>query len=533
VEFRILGPFEVVSDDESVLDLGSNRERALLAFLVLHANEVLSSDRIVDEFWPSGAPPTAGKIVQLYVSHLRKALGDARGLLETRAPGYVLRISKGATDVERCERLVNEAAGRDAATRAQLLRVALAIWRDAPLSDLAYESFAAHEIARLEEWRLSIVEDRIAADLELGHAAGLVPELDALVRAHPLRERLRGQHMGALYRAGRQADALASYRDLRRILDEELGLEPGASLRELERAILRQDPTLDGTADGLEPDPSPATQHAILVASHDGDLAESLKVAEALASVGDRWELILARLVSPDELGTVTRELTGLRDDLVKRGHGARVAAFTSAEPGADLVRLAAGEPIDLIVATVRAKPVSETIAALLAGAPCDVALHVAGSGPSAGPVMVPFGAARHDWAALELGAWLARGIGSTLQLIGATSDDPDVRDASRLLADASLIVQRATGVVAEPLLSRPGLAVADVARSAGTLVIGLPESWRETGLGPVRTALAASPPACLLFVHRGVRPSGATPPAELSSYAWSVERSRTDLRGR
>ena len=414
--------------------------------------------------------------------------------------------------------------------RAELLRNALAIWRDTPLADLAYESFATHETARLNEWRIGIVERRIDADLELGQSAELVPELDALVRAHPLRERLRGQHMIALYRSGRQADALASYREIRRILDDELGLEPGADLRELERAILQQDAALAGSSVSESPLTSPEPRHAILVASHDGDLTEAVEVAEGLATVDDPRELLLARLVAPDELGRVTTELSQLRDDLTLREVSTRIAAFSSVDPGADLVRLAAGEPVDLIVASIHGLILDETVISLLTGAPCDTALHVAGSPTSDGPVMVPFGAATHDWAALELGAWLARSLGSRLQLIGSTSDDPEVRDASRLLADASLVVQRATGVVAEPLLSRPGLAIADVARAAGTLVVGLPDSWRETGLGPVRTALAEAPPARLLFVHRGVRPSGVTPVAELSSFTWSVERSQIDL---
>ncbi|MGL6280142.1 MAG: hypothetical protein ACRC50_11375, partial [Gaiella sp.] len=171
-------------------------------------------------------------------------------------------------------------------------------------------------------------------------------------------------------------------------------------------------------------------------------------------------------------------------------------------------------------------------VVSLLEQAPCDVALHVTGSEPGEGPVLVPFGAGTHDWAALEVGAWLARGTGTTLRLVVATSDDPTVRDASRLLADASLVVQRATGVVAEPALSPPGAAIAEVAREAGTVVVGLPTAWREKGLGPVRLALATSPPGRLLFVHRGARPTRVAARDDLSSMAWSAERSRTPLEG-
>ncbi len=245
MEFRILGPLEVVGGDGVPLRLGSVRERALLGLFVLHANEVLSTDRIVDELWPGDPPDTAAKIVQVYVSHVRRALGSARELLETRPPGYVLRLPAGATDVERCEQLVAKAADEKAETRARVLRDALAVWRDAPLSDLAHESFAAQDIVRLAEWRLGIVEERIAADIETGQHLQVAPEIAALVRAHPLRERLRGLQMLALYRSGRQAEALDAFQDARRALSDELGLEPSRELRELQQRVLRQDRALD------------------------------------------------------------------------------------------------------------------------------------------------------------------------------------------------------------------------------------------------------------------------------------------------
>jgi DNA-binding SARP family transcriptional activator/tetratricopeptide (TPR) repeat protein len=246
VEFRILGPLEVIDDDGRALALGSTRERALLALLLLHRNEVLSTERIVDELWPDDPPQTAAKIVQVYISHLRKTLGPARELLETRPPGYVLRLPRGVTDVERCEQLVAAAVVEDAAAgRARLLREALGAWRGAPLSDLSDEPFAAHEVERLSEWRIGIVEDRIAADIEAGQERQLVSELAQLVRAHPVRERLRAQQMLALYRTGRQAEALEAFQEVRLTLSNDLGLEPGRELQDLQKLILRHDPALD------------------------------------------------------------------------------------------------------------------------------------------------------------------------------------------------------------------------------------------------------------------------------------------------
>jgi DNA-binding SARP family transcriptional activator/streptogramin lyase len=246
VEVRILGPVEVWVDGKPV-DLGV-RQRALLALLVLHRGEVVSTDRLIGELWAKGPPPTAAKVLQNLVSQLRRALGpEFDGAVVTRPPGYALELAEDAVDANRFERLA--AAGRrelesDPAEAAERLRTALALWYGTPLAEFAYEDFARHEIARLDELRLAALEDRIDADLRLGRHAALVPELETLVAAHPLRERLLGQQMLALYRAGRQADALAAYRNARTAVREELGLEPSLALRQLEQAILSQDPAL-------------------------------------------------------------------------------------------------------------------------------------------------------------------------------------------------------------------------------------------------------------------------------------------------
>jgi DNA-binding SARP family transcriptional activator len=246
MEFRILGPLEVVEDGQ-VLDVGGAKQRALLAVLLLHANEVVSTDRLIDALWEDSPPDRAQKALQVYVSGLRKLVGQKR--IETRSPGYGLRVEADELDVQRCRRLIEEGRPGDA----------LALWRGPPLAEFAYSRFAQPEIARLEELRLVALEDRIDADLAVGRHAALVGELEGLVQEHPLRERLRAQLMLALYRAGRQADALEAYQDARRALTEELGIEPGRDLRDLQQAILKQDPGLELAADGPsaeQPEPS-------------------------------------------------------------------------------------------------------------------------------------------------------------------------------------------------------------------------------------------------------------------------------------
>ena len=240
-EFRLLGPLEAVEDDRP-LALGGVKQRALLAVLLLHANQVVSSDRLIDEVWGESPPATAGKIVQVYVSRLRKQLGEAR--LLTRPPGYLLHVDPAELDLARFERLVAEARQEDAAAAGAKLRAALELWRGPPLADLAYERVAQAEIVRLEELRWAALELRIDADLAAGRAPELVGELESLIAAHPLRERLRAQLMLALYRCSRQAEALEAYRRARRELADGLGLEPSDELRRLEQAILRHDPEL-------------------------------------------------------------------------------------------------------------------------------------------------------------------------------------------------------------------------------------------------------------------------------------------------
>ena len=245
LEVRILGPLEVW-DGEKALQLGGQRQRAVLAVLAMHVGEVVPSERLITYLWGETPPKTAATALQNAISQLRKALGS--DLVETRSPGYALTTEKEAVDARRFERLLDEARSADAEQRIQLVHEALQLWRGSPLGDFAYESFAQNEAARLEELRLDAIEERIAAELELGAAAGLVAELEAIVRDHPLRERPRGQLMLALYRSGRQAEALQAYQEARRTLVAELGIEPTPALQQLHASILRQESALQPQA---------------------------------------------------------------------------------------------------------------------------------------------------------------------------------------------------------------------------------------------------------------------------------------------
>jgi len=265
IEFRVLGPLEVARDGQA-LALGSTKQRALLAIFLLNPNELLTRERLIDALWAERAPPTAGHTLETYVHRLRKTLqagGD--DVIVTRPGGYLLRLEPNVLDLHRFERLLAEgraAAEASAPGRAAAkLREALSLWRGRPLADVEYEPSAAEHVARLEELRLDALEERIEADLGSGGGGELVGELETLIAAHPLRERLRGQLMLALYRSGRQADALEVYREARQTLVHELGIEPGRALQELHQAILVQ-------ARGLETQPTRQTPARIEAAPH-------------------------------------------------------------------------------------------------------------------------------------------------------------------------------------------------------------------------------------------------------------------------
>jgi DNA-binding SARP family transcriptional activator len=532
-EFRILGPLEVVGKN-GALELGGPKQRATLAILLLSANRVVSVDRLADELYAGAAPVTALKQVQRQISELRKLLGPDAGI-ETRSPGYTIRLAPEQFDLSAFERLAADGsealAAGDAWRARELLAEALGLWRGPPLADLAYESFAGTPIERLEEIRLAALEQRIDADIAVARHGDVVGELRELVTEHVLRERFHEQLMLALYRSGRQAEALEAYRGARLALREHFGLEPSPALQQLERRILTQDASLELEGRGASPVERSADRGRGLLAvpADEGGLDAVLSVTAPLASLPGR-ELIVARLVREErELPAAVASLDDRRGELAER---ARTAAFTSDEPAADIVRLAIAYDVELVLvnapADVDSAPLSSDVAALLEHSPADVAL-VGGTAvewSSGSGVFVPFGGADHDWAALELGAWLASAAGTPLRLVGRRADpESGGRDASRLLAHASLAVQGLVGVSASPLLAALSMqALIDAVEDATIVVVGMSARWRSDGIGAIGRALLGGKRRPLVVVRGGPRPGGLAPRDVRTRFSWSLE---------
>ncbi len=309
MDFRILGPLEVCDDEGREVELGGRQQRLVLAMLLLHRNEVVSLDRLADVVWGEQAPAGAAKNIQIHISRLRKALQakavsggsqSGKAVVRTLANGYVLDVAPSDLDVDRFQRLLEQ--GRRALAAGEFeeagatLREALAIWRGEPLADFAYDSFAQSEIGRLNELRLGAVEERIDADLALGRHDDVTAELQRLVAEHPLRERLRGQLMLALYRSGRKAEALRVYEEARRALAQELGLEPSESLRRLHTDVLADEPAL------AAPERAPPTERPGLAPAWQPLHSRSNRVL-----LGAGGALLLAAAVAVALL-TVTRD---------------------------------------------------------------------------------------------------------------------------------------------------------------------------------------------------------------------------------
>jgi DNA-binding SARP family transcriptional activator len=543
VDFRILGPLEV-HDGDRVLSLGGTRQRAVLAVLLLHANEVVSSERIVDELWGEEPPKAAAATIRVFVSELRKLLEPRRTtssgeVIVTRPPGYLLRVQPGQLDLHRFERLLEQ--GRQALragtpeTAATSLREALALWRGPALANFTYEPFAQTAIARLEELRLAGLELRIEADLALGRHTELVGELEALVAEHPLHEAPRRQLMLALYRSGRQSEALDAYRRVRRSLVEELGIEPSLALQELERAILRQDPALELAREAPGPSARARARSIVLVPGDEGNVDALLAIGVPLTRRPPR-ELIVVQLAASDsELGPAASRVRARRAALVADGVAVRAAAFTSASPADDIVRLASEQDADLLlldvaVSSLESAALPPELARVLAGTTCDVALLVTREGETpvldlAQPLLVPFVGVEHDWAAIELAAWLAGSLGVELRILGSAAvPEAGRRDASRLLARASLIVQHVAGVAAEPLLVAPGHeGIVEAAKGGGLVVLGLPSTWRREGIGRTRLAVARNARPPTLLVRKGLRPGGLAPAETHTRFTWTL----------
>jgi DNA-binding SARP family transcriptional activator len=523
IEYRILGAVEALVDGVPV-PLGGPRQRGVLVSLLTRANTVVPAARVIDDLWEDDPPPSAANLVQGYVSHLRKGLG--KSAIETRGAGYTMRLDADALDLSRFESLAEAGSQALAAGRAReavdRFGEALGLWRGAALADLAGEAFHQPVATRLEELRVLALERRVEADLGCARHAEALADARALVDEHPLRERPRWLLMLALYRSGRQAEALEAYRDARSRFVGDLGIEPGPMLQELERAILRHDPALAGSA--AEPLPAPAAVRSLIAAPLTDDALHGLvDVARPLAAEPGRELVVVGTIRDRRDLGPFTARLHAQREELLDQGVVARVACFTSMTPGADIARLASDYESDLLLVDAPTGLLEDArLLTILAQTPCDVAVVVARA-PRAGCVLVPFTGADHDWSAVEIGAWLARNAGRSLRLAGA-STGASARDASRLLANASIAVQRALNIPAESVLVDPEPeALLAAAVDAGVVICGLSDRWRRDGLGPSRTALATGSDATVVLVRRGTRPGGLAPREAHTRFTWTV----------
>jgi DNA-binding SARP family transcriptional activator len=388
LDIRLLGPLEVEGDHGSI-SVGGHKLRALLCLLALNAGRVVATDRLLDELWGEHPPRTAATSLQNMVSNLRKALGAER--VVTRAPGYLLAVTPEETDLGRFERLLADARMLSGEARAKVLGAALGLWRGPPLADFAFEGFAQADIRRLEELRLSTVEERIDADLESGRHAELVGELESLVAEQPFREQLRGQEMVALYRSGRQAEALQAYHDGRRALVDELGIEPGRPLQELFSQILRQDPGLElqgGHPTGAVSDQLEAIAHAMasgrLVvvlgpgvnttgridgdglpvrdelasrladafgcpAEYGGELTKVAQYVSVTRGIGPLYDELHALLERNQSPGPVHRFLAQLPELLRERGAAQPVIVTTNYDRALEQAFADADEPADVV----------------------------------------------------------------------------------------------------------------------------------------------------------------------------------------
>jgi YVTN family beta-propeller protein len=488
VEFAALGRLEVRIDGEAA-PLGGPKQRAVLALLLLNANEVVSRDRLVDAVWGEEAPASAQRSLDSYVSRLRTLIGSDR--IERHAPGYLLRVAPGELDLERFERLLEQgraaASAGDPATASERLREALGLWRGPALADLVNEEFAASEAARLEERRLLALEARIDADLALGGGGELVPELEGLVDEHRFRERLLGQLMLALYRAGRQADALAAYQGFRQRLAQELGLEPGPQVRELEQRILRQDPRLVGWGAARRVSRGPRRRWVVAFALALAAVGASVVAGILLGTHRTRASIIdgttsrLIGLSGGSRIPVAGIRLTAAPAALINAN-----GSLWTASPGAGTV-----SRVNLSTSSVGDEiPVAGSPAVLAAGAGSIWATGVPGDklmriDPGTGTVTktLPLGGARAT--ALDFadgGLWVADGTGNSLIEIDPGSGDTR-RTITLPLQPTALAIAAGTAWVAD----YHGNRLVEVDLRTGETVTSV-----QVGTGPSAVALGA-----------------------------------------
>jgi len=349
--------------------------------------------------------------------------------------------------------------------------------------------------------------------------------------------------MLALYRSGRQAEALEAYRSARHTLVHELGIEPSQALQKLEHAILQQDPSVAAPGAGAESQragptaPLPVPERAIMLAPQDFTCIEELVALARRLSRQPPREVIVALLVREErDIGPAARLAEEQRTSLQAAGTAARSVAFTTSDWAADAVLLASEQDVDLLLLDVpegllRTGTPAADLAAVLERMPCDVGLLATREGVSTSlvdadhPVLVPFGGDEHEWAAIEIGAWLASVQESSLRLLGtAAAPERGRRDASRLLGRAALLVQKVTGVATEPALVEPGAAaVLEAAEDAGLVSLGLSTRWRHDGLGAVRLAVLKEARPPVLLVRGGLRPGGIAPAKSLTRFTWTL----------
>lgn len=377
LSFRLLGSFEVARGGRPV-QLGGQKQRAVLAILALDAGRVVSTDRLIDLLWGEQPPKTAATSLQNFISQLRKTVGA--DVLVTKPPGYFLNVAATQVDLNEFEQLVGQARSLEPEVGAQKIREALDLWRGPPLADFTFESFAETEISRLEELRLTALEDRVQIDLEAGRAAELVGELETIVRENPLRERPRGQLMLALYRSGRQAEALQAYQEARRTLVDELGIEPTPALQQLHASILRQESALQPEAVPQAGDdslgevvralvagrlvtvlgPGGPTQNGSDIASrladafdcpaeHRGDLTRVSQYVAVTQGVGPLYDELHALFAETAEPSPVERFLAGLPALARARGADHQLIVTTGYGRALEHAFDDAGEDVDIV----------------------------------------------------------------------------------------------------------------------------------------------------------------------------------------